>query len=299
MGCAMPRTKQPGEDDTAKKWAPLAPSPGVITPQDAVDQTPRKVSFFISYAHEDQKLKKDLLKRLQPHLDSAARYRFSSWQDSKIKAGSDWKAAILNELERCDFGLLLVSPAFLASTFITTHELVKFVGAERGEGKLCVPVALKPIRFDGHTNLQGLERHQIFHDEQQKSFSVRTTPQTKDAFAFSLFPAIIEALDHHFIMPAPSQPTAPQHRDGAHFRHLADKLGDLCMIEGDAQAVTQDKLEGGQGERQAVLKFLGDWIRDSEGQRYCALLGDTGMGKTTSCRALWRDNLNERARQSG
>ena len=59
-------------------------------------------------------------------------------------------------MEACDFGLLLVSPAFLASQFITKEELQYLLKYKR-----VIPVALKSVLFDGTMNLKGLEDRQI------------------------------------------------------------------------------------------------------------------------------------------
>jgi hypothetical protein len=65
--------------------------------------------------------------------------------------------------------LLLVSPAFLGSDYIGKHELSHYVGGGAGGAmprKRAAPVALKPIRFDGAMDLKGLDRLQIFHDDE-------------------------------------------------------------------------------------------------------------------------------------
>src|SRR5437870_624024 len=90
-------------------------------PQDVVEDRPLR--FFVSYAHEDQKLKADLLRNLFTFLRTYPRARFELWTDGEILPGKEWRAAIQNALRACDFGLLLVSPAFLASKFIMENEL--------------------------------------------------------------------------------------------------------------------------------------------------------------------------------
>ena len=49
-----------------------------------------------------------------------------------------------------------------------------------------------------------------------------------------------------------------------------------------------------QGERRDAVAFLREWARDPNGQPCGALLGELGMGKTTTCMAFTRELLAER-----
>ncbi|HKR49610.1 MAG TPA: hypothetical protein VJT72_08515 [Pseudonocardiaceae bacterium] len=59
--------------------------------------------------------------------------------------------------------MLLLSPGFFTSTFITDHELRRFVGPGAIRGAL--PVGLKRVPLDGTRTLHGVDRHQIFTSE--------------------------------------------------------------------------------------------------------------------------------------
>src|SRR5262249_28445331 len=39
-------------------------------------------------------------------------------------------------------------------------------------------------------------------------------------------------------------------------------------------------------QRKDAIEFLMDWLKDAKAPPYCALLGEYGMGKTTTCKAL-------------
>ncbi len=122
------------------------------------------ITLFVSYAHNDQKLKEDLLKRLDGRLRSAKEFEFSTWNDRMIEIGSNWNPQIMKALEACDLGLFLASPNALASKYIRENELGEFFGPNAR--KPGIPVALTNLNFD-HTDLLGLEAHQIFFHETQ------------------------------------------------------------------------------------------------------------------------------------
>jgi len=48
-----------------------------------------------------------------------------------------------------------------------------------------------------------------------------------------------------------------------------------------------------------TLGFLNNWLMDPEGDIFCSILGELGMGKTTLCQRLTRDLLDRRAQNSG
>ena len=79
------------------------------------------------------------------------------------------------------FGLLLVSPQFLASRFITKEELPVLLAKP-----MVVPVMLHPVLFDGTMDLKGLAERQIFRDAEGRSFDQCGRMHTRRAFALEL-----------------------------------------------------------------------------------------------------------------
>lgn len=157
-----------------------------------LNKTP--IRYFISYAHDDKKQKQDCMQRLQPHLNCAKAYEFIPWDDGDIEIGENWFNAIARAMDQCDFGLLMASPAFLSSPFISAHELPRFVSSNPGASaqKRAVPVALKPLDFSGHSDLKGLEKIQIFHDADGKAFWERSAGNPRDEWARQLYGKIIK-----------------------------------------------------------------------------------------------------------
>src|SRR6267142_3561299 len=145
------------------------------TPQDVEVAPP--VRFFVSYAHKDSGLKDKLLEKLTTYLGTHPQMHFEIWTDAEILPGKEWRVEIRKAMAICDFGLLLVSSAFLASKFITQEELSYVL-----KNKRVVPVALKQVLFDGSQDLKGLEELQFFFGDRRQTFIDRTETRTKESF---------------------------------------------------------------------------------------------------------------------
>jgi DNA polymerase III delta prime subunit len=268
------------------------------SPQDV--QVLPTVRFFVSYAHEDSDLTKKLLDKLRIYLATHARYQFELWTDKEIQVGKKWFAEIQEAIHQCGFGLLLVSPAFLASKFIGEHELPQLL-----ETKHVIPVALRPILLDGSQNLKGLEHRQIFFDEKQKAFNEQKNSETQERFVRQLFQKIDKLLEAPKSAKAqPLKETAKEIaresiRDHARLARLALAGFDeehFVPTEGVMTTISKAMEEAPEidpKQRTDAVTFLKEWATDANAPPYCALLGEYGMGKTTTCKALARELLLE------
>jgi WD40 repeat protein len=266
------------------------------SPQFVTEDRPTR--FFVSYAHADSGLKTDLLRRLQTFLSTHPQVRFELWADGNIPLGEKWQTQIRKAMEDCDFGFLLVSPSFLASKFIAKKELPFLLRNRR-----VIPVAVKPILFDGTMNLKGLGEREIFYDTDGKSYCERTSDNTREAFTRELFQKICQ------LAVEPSEPVVkseqlgrkPMPDKGGYDAHVRMAVGDfdekrfvhtqgLMTPMNKALATSAIDLT----QRKDAIEFLTEWVEDKKAPSYCALLGEYGMGKTTTCKALARDLLRRR-----
>ena len=121
-------------------------------------QIPLKV--FLSYAHEDE----DLKKRLDIHLTSLKRSgKIKTWSDRKIMPGEEWDSTIKEEMKEADIILLLVSADFLASDYIWKVELVNAMESHRSKESVVIPIFLKPCDWKEmpFALLQGLPKNAV------------------------------------------------------------------------------------------------------------------------------------------
>lgn len=96
--------------------------------------------IFISYAHEDVRIRDEFERMLAP---ARERGIIGIWSDDIIVAGENWSQNIHRALERARVGLLLVTDHFLQSKFINKVELARLLSsAKRGNVSIrWVPVS--------------------------------------------------------------------------------------------------------------------------------------------------------------
>jgi hypothetical protein len=309
---------------------------GVATTGAALGAGKRTVRLFVSYARKDTAEARSLVECLKTHLASSKEFIIELWRDSDILLGEDWHGRIQKALAGCDFGLVLVSPALLASSYVQDHELVHFTsGCGNPDAKPVLPVLLKRVDFERH-DLRGLERQQIFcwRNVSGKAYAYveRRRKSDKERFALDLFGEIARRLKEYFAASAPPPPLHDQPRMIAatefeqeepdelgiceraaccvprpeatkHWqkpRGLFFTLRDLVALEtaslrdleglDSASLRTADRKQG-----RDALAELETWATDSDAHPFFALLGEYGIGKTTTLKELTRQLLERRA----
>ncbi|MCK9896199.1 toll/interleukin-1 receptor domain-containing protein [Frankia sp. AgB32] len=139
-----------------------------------------QASIFVSWCHRDVTYKDKLLDRL--HLGTLADVEITSWQDSDLRIGENWEGRILDQLAACDYGLLLLSPAFFASSYILTKELPRLLGPDADK---VLPVMLRRVELDGSRRLYGVDARQIYTGAGGRSFT-ETRGASRERFALGL-----------------------------------------------------------------------------------------------------------------
>jgi TIR domain len=117
-------------------------------------------SIFISYAHVDEELKKELDKYLKVLQRSS---RVKSWNDRELVAGQEWDKEIMEELEKANIILLLISVDFNASDFIWDKELSAAMKRHEEGTAHVVPVILRKCDWNDmpYAKLQALPKNAV------------------------------------------------------------------------------------------------------------------------------------------
>ncbi len=269
------------------------------------DKLPLK--YFISYAHKDEKSVEKLMELLLPRLGLSGDFTFTPWRDTAILPGEEWKEEIQRALKDCHFGLLFVSPHFFNSSYITKEELCRFIRTKNSKSKnLKYPVfvGLTDVFFHESVDLKGVEKRQIFLNEKRKFFNELTSDKLKNEFATSLCGKIFEIAKKNFTknkdaVSPPQKKEADIEKDFSscardeqsyqkNWKEDILEYGIICDSGIVPPDVIQGKMEKLQPEsdehRLEALTQLELWAKDINGSPYCALLGDIGIGKTTTSR---------------
>jgi len=151
-----------------------------------------RVPLFVSYAHRNGRLARDLVGRLGVQLAPSRTHDYHLWRDGEtILIGEDWDARIREALEKCRAGLILLSPALLASSYIAQVELPALMDR-------LLPVSLAPTNLARHDH-RGLEAHQIFNWQTpggaHRAYSQCTGEREREAFVEALFLQIERRID--------------------------------------------------------------------------------------------------------
>ena len=112
-----------------------------------------RTKAFISYSHQDEQWRD----RLMTHLAILERRGWLHvWTDTRINVGEIWKTEIENALSESRVAVLLISPAFLASTFIWQEEVPRIMKHCK-EGMLILPVIARPCAWQLAPDLAQLQ----------------------------------------------------------------------------------------------------------------------------------------------
>ncbi len=122
------------------------------------ENSPPVANIFISYAHVDEDLKKELDKYLKVLKRSS---KIQSWNDRDLIPGQEWDAEIMAALSRANIILLLISIDFNSSDFIWDKELASAMKRHEEGTAHVVPVILRKCDWSKmpYAKLQALPRN--------------------------------------------------------------------------------------------------------------------------------------------
>lgn len=120
---------------------------------------PSAPKVFLSYCHNDSEWKD----RVVTHLNSMVQQEdIDLWHDGMIDTGDTWFDNITEAIEHADIGICLLSPGFLASSFITQQEVPAMLEkCQRGDF-IFFPVLIKPCGWKFN---YALKPFQVWHKD--------------------------------------------------------------------------------------------------------------------------------------
>ncbi len=99
------------------------------------------MKIFLSYAHEDERYKEKLQVSLAVLKNKGL---IEVWDDRQLMGGQEWDATIKKALDDADIVLLLVSPDFLASSYIFDVEVKLAMEEHRAKTVRVIPIIVRP-----------------------------------------------------------------------------------------------------------------------------------------------------------
>jgi TIR domain len=112
-----------------------------------------RAHIFISYSRRDQQTASGIAEQLEQLVAAGTA---TVWYDRDLELGESWEGRVVDEVRRADIVLLLVSPSYLASQFVSETELPLI--QERAEGGARVmPVIIAPCQWRSHPYIGSLQ----------------------------------------------------------------------------------------------------------------------------------------------
>ena len=114
------------------------------------------LQFFISYSHADMRIKEKLITSLK-----SLKHEFNIneiWHDGEINSGKNIDSEVLNQLNKSDVVLLLVSPNFLASYYCIEIELKKAIKRMSKKECVVIPIILADCTISDNLSFARLKR---------------------------------------------------------------------------------------------------------------------------------------------
>jgi hypothetical protein len=101
---------------------------------------------FVSYAHEDKRWVREIGVYLRALASSLS---FELWDDTRIAAGAVWREEISAALSRSRVAVLVLTPEYMASEYLSNDELPALLDAAEAGGVTILCVYASDVRLVG------------------------------------------------------------------------------------------------------------------------------------------------------
>ena len=198
-------------------------------------------SVFISYCH----LEKHWLKRLGPYLGQLGRDGLVDfWDDTRIKAGANWRSEIRSALNQARAAILLIGPGFLASEFITKHELPTLLDGVASRGITIYPLVVGYCGYESSP----LKAFQAFNEPKKPLEALTKPKQNKILNDLSM------SLSLEMLKEAPQNKTGGSRRHPAAWQH--DRVDEYKRTDGYMLVHTYRRSSLRAGQEYEIFVFL-------------------------------------------
>ena len=237
--------------------------------QDAVKLGPIRL-LYVVFAEEDERDAERLLAELEPHF---RKQNIKTWSHANILPGEDPARERARARESCDLTLQFLSPQFEAAGLgsVGTARVFPLILHEPAYP----PQDVEVFRYRGRSF-----DHAIPRDFARELFLKIDATLAKTTRALEDRTAEVEKW------------VAPNFDGSKRYAQDALKLGHReLFVDGPASPVSLRRdidMPQRTENRCDALTFLFEWLKDPNAPPYCALLGELGMGKTTTAKELAR-----------
>ncbi len=243
----------------------------------------RATKIFVSFAMKDLSLSQEFTDLMKTNLPLRCAEPVHLWRfDGKdgILPGENNEAIIRQKMDESQFGILLVSPDYLASQFIQRVELPHFIGENARAHP--IPVALADFT-------PGQDKHELLNPTNVFSYKgkdfAHTPKKDRPDFVKALCDRIAVLISTRTTLPKPSAKDFAQlcpelrKEDG----HYIPNRGRTERSLGKSAGKPDDDSNEASVP---VLETLQAWMDDPADSAYMAVLGEAGAGKTMTCSKL-------------
>jgi hypothetical protein len=152
------------------------------------------VKVFVSYSHADSKFTDDNKTSLLSFVRGLERKGVTFWWDKRLNAGDIWDDEIESQMEKADIALVLVSQAFLNSSYCIKREARSFIKSRKSRGLKIIPVILSACNWSDY---DWLEKTMVLPREGKNIESHYQNKGKQKELYLEIFRAIEKACKEH------------------------------------------------------------------------------------------------------
>jgi WD40 repeat protein len=280
----------------------------LVTTGSAALAGPQPVRIFVSYSHEDEKYAMELVERIKTHWRALSQGSQNIpmlemiWVDWYLEAGEKFDQRIHEEMSRSQIGLFLISTDSLASNYINEVELPHF----QNEEKRIVPIRFGPVADDAPMlkSLRGTYQFvELATGNKVLSYLDARTDHNRQA---QFVDKVVRGISTGLISLRTGEQLDARSPKAKLFSRLVDLTKEIGVYEGRYEPneatrvglaelerldLSKDLPEGRVGK---AVEMIEEWALNPESSPFFAVLGEYGIGKTTTLKELTRRLLDHR-----